>query len=108
MKKIIALSFICCSLFSCAQDEVPTEFTNASLNEKVTDLNGKEMKFSEVLKNQKGKVTVIEFWASWCSDCIKAMPKVKAMQAANPRASKNSFFDISFSLLRCIYYSRVF
>lgn len=87
MKKIIALSFICCSLFSCAQGEVPTEFTNASLNEKVTDLNGKEMKFSEVLKNQKGKVTVIEFWASWCSDCVKAMPKVKAMQAANPEVS---------------------
>jgi thiol-disulfide isomerase/thioredoxin len=27
---------------------------------------------------------VIEFWASWCSDCVKAMPKVKDMQANNP------------------------
>ncbi len=26
---------------------------------------------------------MIEVWASWCGDCVKAMPKVKEMQAAH-------------------------
>jgi thiol-disulfide isomerase/thioredoxin len=27
---------------------------------------------------------VIEMWASWCKDCVKAMPKIKELQANNP------------------------
>ena len=27
---------------------------------------------------------VIEVWASWCGDCVKAMPKIKELQANNP------------------------
>ena len=27
---------------------------------------------------------VIEVWASWCGDCVKAMPKLKELQANNP------------------------
>jgi thiol-disulfide isomerase/thioredoxin len=33
--------------------------------------------FSEILKKYEGKTIVIDVWASWCSDCIKGMPKVK-------------------------------
>ena len=32
----------------------------------------------------KGKIVVLEFWASWCSDCVKAMPKLKELQANHP------------------------
>lgn len=84
MKKFVSLSLVLFSLFSCAQTEAPTAFTKASLKEKVTDVDGNELKFADVLKKHKGKVVVIEFWASWCSDCVKAMPKVKEMQAAHP------------------------
>ena len=31
----------------------------------------------EVVKKHEGKTIFIEIWASWCSDCIKAMPEVK-------------------------------
>lgn len=27
---------------------------------------------------------MIEIWASWCGDCVKAMPKLKALQADHP------------------------
>ena len=60
------------------------EFSKEALKGKLTDTESKEVTFKEILKKHKGKTVVIEFWASWCSDCVKAMPKVKEMQASNP------------------------
>ncbi len=60
------------------------EFSKDALKSKLTDTESKEITFKEILKKHKGKTIVIEFWASWCSDCVKAMPKVKEMQANNP------------------------
>lgn len=60
------------------------EFSKEALKGKLTDTESKEITFKEILKKHKGKTVVIEFWASWCSDCVKAMPKVKEMQANNP------------------------
>lgn len=44
-----------------------------------------ESKFS--LKEQKGKIVVLDFWATWCGPCIKAMPDVKKAVAAFPSES---------------------
>lgn len=41
-----------------------------------------ETKFS--LKEQKGKIVVLDFWATWCGPCIKAMPDVKKAVSAFP------------------------
>jgi thiol-disulfide isomerase/thioredoxin len=60
------------------------EFSKDSLSKKLTTVDSTEVNFEKILKNHKGKVTVIEVWASWCGDCVKAMPKVKDMQANNP------------------------
>ena len=60
------------------------EFSNESLSKKLFTNKNTEIAFADILKNHTGKVTVIEVWASWCSDCVKAMPKVKEMQANNP------------------------
>ncbi|MCB9784555.1 MAG: TlpA family protein disulfide reductase [Candidatus Omnitrophica bacterium] len=38
-----------------------------------TTLDGKEVR----LKNLKGKVVYLHFFATWCGSCIKEMPKVK-------------------------------
>ena len=38
--------------------------------------DGKALKLSKL---QKGRWTVIDFWASWCPDCRKDIPSVKRM-----------------------------
>jgi thiol-disulfide isomerase/thioredoxin len=85
MKKI-ALLIIAFSIFSCSQAQ-KTEFSKEALSETLLATNGKQVKFQDILKKQKGKITVIEVWASWCGDCVKAMPKLKELQANNPKVS---------------------
>lgn len=83
MKKILMLFTIIMTSISCSNAQ-KTEFSKEALKGKLTNPESKEITFKEVLKKHKGKTIVIEFWASWCSDCVKAMPKVKEMQASNP------------------------
>jgi len=59
-------------------------FSEESLSKKLITLDNTEVTFKDILNKHKGKTTVIEVWASWCGDCVKAMPKVKDMQANNP------------------------
>jgi len=83
MKKI-TLAFVVIMIvfaFSSLQKE---SFSKKALAEKLITSENKEITFNEILKKHEGKVTVIEIWASWCGDCVKAMPKVKEMQTNNP------------------------
>jgi thiol-disulfide isomerase/thioredoxin len=84
--KNIALLFIAFATFSCTQAQ-KTEFSKKALSETLLTTDGSQIKFEEILKNQKGKTTVIEIWASWCGDCVKAMPKLKELQANNSTVS---------------------
>lgn len=83
MKKVIVILAIVMTSVSCGNAQ-KKEFSKDALKGKLTDTESKEITFKEILKKHKGKTIVIEFWASWCSDCVKAMPKVKEMQASNP------------------------
>lgn len=85
MKKI-ALLIVVFATFSCTLAQ-KTEFSKKALSETLLATNGSQVQFKDILKNQKGKTTVIEVWASWCGDCVKAMPKIKELQANNPTVS---------------------
>jgi peroxiredoxin len=43
----------------------------------LTDVNGQEVKLSEY----KGKVVVLNFWATWCPPCRKEIPDFNELQA---------------------------
>ncbi len=43
----------------------------------VSDRDGN---FSQVTKFEKGKVYIVEFWATWCGPCIASMPHLAELQ----------------------------
>jgi thiol-disulfide isomerase/thioredoxin len=82
MKRIILVMVIAITTFAFVTAQ--KEFSKESLSKKLLTLDNKEVSFKQILKKHKGKITVIEVWASWCGDCVKAMPKLKEMQANHP------------------------
>lgn len=85
MRKIFLCLIATIASIACSNAQ-KNEFSEASLSKKLTTVENTQVSFQEILNKHIGKVTVIEVWASWCSDCVKAMPKVKDMQAKNPKA----------------------
>ena len=61
-----------------------TSFSKEALAQKLQDKNGKESTINEILKQHKGKVLILDFWAGWCKDCLKAFPKAKELEEKNP------------------------
>ena len=82
MKKIIAL-FVALASFSCSKAQ-KTAFSKEALAENVVAMEGSEVSFQSILDKHKGKTVVLEFWASWCGDCVKAMPKIHEIQTKHP------------------------
>ena len=85
MKQLVIL-LIAFATFSCTNAQ-KNNFSKEVLSEKLLAVDGSQIPFKDILKNYKGKTLVIEVWASWCGDCVKAMPKVKELQASNPDVS---------------------
>ena len=86
MKKIFAL-FIAFVAISCTNAQQKTAFSKEALSETLLSTDGNQVAFKDILKKYKGKTLVIEVWASWCGDCVKAMPKIKELQANNPNVA---------------------
>lgn len=87
MNKLIILISLAVYSIGFSQ-EVPkvlkSELSKEALAQKVTAPNGKTITLDKVIKKHKGKILVIDLWASWCRDCINAMPKAKELETNNP------------------------
>ena len=77
MKYIVVILFL--GLISC-NPETPTRFSDEALSDKLIALDKTELSFKEVLSKYKNKTVLIDFWASWCGDCIKGLPKIAELQ----------------------------
>lgn len=76
--KIVLIAFVTIVISACAQEK--TAFPQEALSAKLLSLKGESVTLEDVLKKHQGKTIVLDIWASWCSDCIKGLPLVKALQ----------------------------
>ena len=86
MKKIVSLLSLALSLVACAQPN-ETEFKKEALENVMLTTSNDKITFQEILNKYESQTIVVDVWASWCSDCIKGMPKVKALQEKYPDAT---------------------
>lgn len=83
MKKILLSFALAVASISCSQAQ-KTEFTPEALSSVMIATDKSETTFQQVIDANKGKIVVIDVWASWCSDCIKGFPKYKELQKQFP------------------------
>lgn len=65
-----------------AQNE---RFSEEALKEDMISRDGDAVDFASILKENQGKEILIDFWASWCKDCIQGFPHLKELQENNPQ-----------------------
>ncbi|MEC5158239.1 TlpA family protein disulfide reductase [Chryseobacterium sp. MP_3.2] len=87
MKNLLYILLVTFSATIYAQ-KVPTTsktvFSKEALSQKITSLQGKKSSIEGVINDHKGRILIIDFWASWCQDCIKALPATKELKDKNP------------------------
>jgi len=94
MLGLFALSFTCVltsSLVWGMGSRVPAVGTTAE-DFRLVDLDGK----SQSLSQYRGKVVLVNFWATWCKPCTTEMP---AMQATYDKLRENGFVVLAVNEL---------
>jgi peroxiredoxin len=39
------------------------------------------------LSAQRGKIVVVDFWATWCQPCVRSLPRLQTLQARHPEVA---------------------
>ena len=75
---VAALALVFLALFAgCDTKSTPSMKTGLPAPDFVlNDLDGRPVRLSDL----KGKVVLIEFWATWCPPCTMAIPELNALQ----------------------------
>lgn len=60
------------------------EFDKIALSQKIQNINGSKTTIEEIFNNHKGKVILLDIWATWCGDCITGFPELKKIQKKYP------------------------
>jgi thiol-disulfide isomerase/thioredoxin len=83
MKKLkLILFFILVTYWS--SNAQKTSFSKEVLADTFLASSGNQVTLQDILSKHKGKTVLIDVWASWDPDCIKAIPKTIQLQTENP------------------------
>ena len=83
MKFLIIFIYLITSSFSCATEK--PDIKNIIINKNLKIY--KEVIFKDIMKkdidiaNYKGKLLVLNFWATWCPPCREEMPSLEKLQS---------------------------
>jgi thiol-disulfide isomerase/thioredoxin len=83
MKFLIIFIYLITSSFSCATEKLDIKNIIINKNLKIY----KEVIFKDIMKkdidiaNYKGKLLVLNFWATWCAPCREEMPSLDKLQS---------------------------
>ncbi|MGV0829741.1 TlpA family protein disulfide reductase [Empedobacter brevis] len=87
MKRIISVLILFAGITAFSQ-KIPTvmktEFPEAALQDIVVTSEGDSVTIEKAFSNYKGQIILLDLWATWCGDCIKNMPALKALHEKNP------------------------
>lgn len=79
LSTVLALCLLAGSLASVAWGQLPPPPKLERLPEfSVVTLDGKKLAASDL----RGKVVLLDFWATWCVPCVKATPHIKSLAAS--------------------------
>ena len=87
MKKIISIIILTFGLSVFAQNipkVMKTEFPVAALQDEGMTINGNSESIEKALSHYKGKIVLLDLWATWCGDCITNLPSLKSLHHNNP------------------------
>jgi len=71
MKNLTILAILGCLLLSCGSSTKPSQITT-NYNFTLESNQGNKI----TLSNLRGKVVILDFWATWCPPCKAAIPKL--------------------------------
>ncbi len=89
MKKIITIVYLCFFILIAnnSNSEITPPFKNMSISKHPIEY--KQILFKDYdgntinLKDQKGKIYMLNFWATWCLPCKEEMPYLDNLQNTN-------------------------
>ena len=76
--------FFLCLLISSVSFSQEQNFSGKALEDVLLTPDGAEVDFNTVIESHLGKTVLLDFWASWCKDCILGFPDLQKLQAQHP------------------------